>query len=169
MKIGCLAPLEPSINALIDIFANVGYGSWSVGTPENFKVTVALAVNWILNNFAHASAKQGLFSQTQTSDALFPGAFPANFFRYMDGSIVPQKSTQDPLTDNAIIAVDGQIDPVVYAQQLTVPHFGTMTPQKFVGYNTSSFAFFSSNAFTYCACLSALAKWAKLYGITPRG
>ena len=89
-----------------------------------------------------------------------PFSYPANRLEYFNGT----HFTDDkyPSTLENIIGFQGHVTPDEYAAMLKRPHFGTMTPMTFNGYNSEPggfFPFWSCDAYSYSVTMLALAQY----------
>lgn len=88
-----------------------------------------------------------------------PFFYPANVMMFLNGSAVPKDAMPSP---DMVYAVRALIPEEEYAADLKKKHFGQTTPIDFVGYNSGSFPFWSSEPFTYASAMLSLTQYRAL-------
>lgn len=88
-----------------------------------------------------------------------PFFYPENVMMYLNGSAFPKNATFNP---DLVVGVRSVIPEDEYRAELKKKHFGKMTPVDFLGYNSASFPFWSSEPFTYASAMLALTQYRAL-------
>lgn len=127
--------------------------------PEAVKEVVRNASLWLARNIKKMKPYNVVFSGSVKLVEDLPFFYPANVMMFLNGSAVPKDAMPSP---DMVYAVRALIPEEEYAADLKKKHFGQTTPIDFVGYNSGSFPFWSSEPFTYASAMLSLAQYRAL-------
>jgi hypothetical protein len=136
---------------------------WKPNTPAYAKYLLDSSAKWLRKNVFDRKLKplNAFFSGSVKGFLSLPFWYPANYFKFLNGTFVDPSRVQQKDFGNMYIGVNGLIDEQTYSELLSTPHFGIQTPIEFPGYNVKNnfFPFWSSNAYTYSVAFLALSQY----------
>lgn len=135
---------------------------WEPDTPTDVQQLVEKAVHWLNINTFSGKYKpwNTFFSGSGKGLKSMPFSYPANRLEYFNGTHFTDDKFPSGLEN--IIGFQGHVAPDEYADMLKRPHFGTMTPMAFDGYNSEPgefFPFWSCDAYSYSVTMLVLSQF----------
>jgi hypothetical protein len=140
---------------------------WKHNTPDAVPYLINSSVKWLQTNVFNENLKplNAFFSSSVKHRLSVPFYYPANYYKFLNGTSVDPSEMQPKEIENMIIGMKGVIDERDYQAMLSKSHFGVKTPVDFMGYNVKDnyFPFWSSNAYTYSVALLALSQYNNIH------
>lgn len=142
--------------------------SWKPDVSQDVIRVTRGCVHWLLLHATDQNFKpwNAFFSSGRKGLRNLPFWYPANRFQFINGSYLTLLDTQTKLpVDMFFAAMQGYVQTEQYESMLNRSHFGDKTPTTFPGYNAkdwNSFAFWSSEAYSYASALLAISLFDRL-------
>lgn len=163
LNIWTITTTNNSNNSNISNFSSIGI-VWLDDTPNRVKTVLSGAILFLKENSLNNKyrADNAFFSGSFKTPLTFPWIYPANVWKYTNGTIKnAQNVTENDVTNNCIIGVRNVINNNSYNEYMKMKPAGCQTPRKFNGYNyyRNPWPFWSSHAITHASTLLAVAKY----------
>jgi hypothetical protein len=156
-----------AFNSLLNIWTNK-YPSnntfyYLENTPERVKTIITKSVNFVMKNINKyfISLENTFFSGSVKTLDTFPFFYPGNYFKYLNGTDIPNTDNTSYISAD-LIAGTKVMSPEEFESNLNKTFFGRKPPQKFIGFNSQPFPYWSSPAMTYSINLIGLTKYINL-------